>query len=306
MTRPHAAGARAIGRAALNAARGQLLLQGLLRELAIALVPRGVTPKQFSELAAYAFADAAATVSQLRNGRVNQSRVAVLTGLRRAEVRKLLAGRLHAVKRRTTHQSTIETVLAGWFTDKHFVGTSGGPKSLPVSKGPGSFVNLVKKYGGDVPPRAVLDELCRLRIVKQVRHQVRIRSYSALAARSNFIPLARVMPLLLDLVRLASEPASTASVPSVHRVTFPARSRVDLRLIRDRCASSIRSLLRGLSDSLSEHVTFPKHKNVARHAYALTVTVMEHPRPISYAASKPVIRRLFKPFAARAVKATRK
>lgn len=289
MTRPREAGTRAIGRAAVNAARGQLLLQDFLRELAIALVPRGVTARQFSKLATFAFADAAATFSQLRNGRVNQSRVAVLTGLRRAEVRKLLGSGISA-SLGTANQSTIETVLAGWCTDKHFVDARGAPKSLPVSKGIESFARLVERYGGDVPPRAVLDELCHLRIVTRVKDQVRIRSYSALIARSDFRSFKRAMPLLLHAVRLVSEQTSTTDGPSMHRLALPARSRVELQVIRERCASSVTSWLSGLRNSLSEGVSLPRPKNRPRHRYGLTVTVVEYPEYADHADSNPPAR----------------
>src|SRR5712671_2087049 len=59
---------------------GQSILKGLLLELASILLQRGVTPAQFNELAEQAFVEAAAKSSRFGNGRVNQSRVAVLTG----------------------------------------------------------------------------------------------------------------------------------------------------------------------------------------------------------------------------------
>src|SRR6185312_2171157 len=48
-------------------------LQCLLDELAIALLPRGITPNGFSVLARDAFVRAAAGNSRLRNGKINHS-----------------------------------------------------------------------------------------------------------------------------------------------------------------------------------------------------------------------------------------
>src|SRR5689334_5537230 len=63
-----------------------LNLQQLLLGLAQHLLPAGITPAHFGDLATQAFVKAAAGISKFRNGRVNSSRVAVLTSLRRAEV----------------------------------------------------------------------------------------------------------------------------------------------------------------------------------------------------------------------------
>ena len=70
---------------------GQLSLQTFLLELASLLLSRGMTPARFNQMAKLAFVQAAGEISRLRNGRVNQSRVAALTGMRRGEVRKLLS-----------------------------------------------------------------------------------------------------------------------------------------------------------------------------------------------------------------------
>src|SRR5205085_3830883 len=66
----------------LVSVRGASVLQELLTELAFVLLPRGMTPKRFGELARSAFVQAAADMSKLRNGKVNHSRVAAQTGLR--------------------------------------------------------------------------------------------------------------------------------------------------------------------------------------------------------------------------------
>src|SRR5271154_1631986 len=131
--------------------RGGAGLQGLLTELAAALLPRGMTPKRFSELARSAFVQAAADLSKLRNGRVNHSRVAAQTGLTRADVKRLLwqngfdAG---------GHDKTpVENVIEGWRADRAFVTRPGHPRCLPISGSNVSFARLVKKYGGDVPHR---------------------------------------------------------------------------------------------------------------------------------------------------------
>lgn len=129
-----------------------------LLELARKLQPRGITPKIFSQLARYAFTHAAADTAKLGNGRVNYSRVAAQTGLTRAEVKRILGS-----TRFTIHdqiESPLVRVIKGWRSDPEFGGRKGGqPKHLESAGQRSAFARLVKKYGGDIPHRAILEEL---------------------------------------------------------------------------------------------------------------------------------------------------
>src|SRR5215470_5063922 len=92
--------------------RGATGLQHLLTELALVLLPRGMTPKRFAALARSAFVQAASDMSKLRNGRVNHSRVAAQTGLTRADVKRLLV--YNAFGSPNRGQSALERVMDGW------------------------------------------------------------------------------------------------------------------------------------------------------------------------------------------------
>lgn len=48
--------------------------------------------------------------------------------------------------------------MHGWFSDPQYVDAAGNPRALAMT-GPSSFDELVKKYSGDIPRRAVLREL---------------------------------------------------------------------------------------------------------------------------------------------------
>src|SRR5260370_42304055 len=98
--------------------RGASVLQELLTELALVLLPHGVTPKRFGELSRLAFVQVAADMSRLRNGKVNQSRVAAQTGLSRADVKRLLETDLLGSVR--PDQTPIRKGIGGWRTDGRF------------------------------------------------------------------------------------------------------------------------------------------------------------------------------------------
>src|SRR3974377_1965563 len=102
------------GRRRRVAVRSDSVLQNLLSELALVLLPRGMTRKRCGERARFAFVLAAAQMSKLRNGRVNHSRVAAQTGLSRADVKRLLKTDGTDVK--YIDDAPLERVITGWRT----------------------------------------------------------------------------------------------------------------------------------------------------------------------------------------------
>ncbi|MBS0388530.1 MAG: hypothetical protein JSR15_08610 [Proteobacteria bacterium] len=121
--------------------------------------------------------------------RLNHSRIAAATGLTRKDVRalaglvksgKISAGR-EVAKQRTTR------VLHGWRTDPEYLDRRGHPVRLAI-RGPNvSFHSLVRRYGGDVTPVSVLNELVRSGAVSRApgghvvvkKHSPRVRGFGS-------------------------------------------------------------------------------------------------------------------------------
>ena len=53
-------------------------------------------------------------------------------------------------------------IISGWNRDAIYQDHNGKPRMLPLDEKAGSFAQLVKKYSGDIPARAALDELVRV------------------------------------------------------------------------------------------------------------------------------------------------
>ena len=254
--------------------RGASVLQELLTELAFMLLPRGMTPKRFGELARSAFVQAAANMSKLRNGKVNHSRIAAQTGLSRANVKRLLRSNVFDSVR--PDQTPVRRVINGWRTDRKFVNRVGRPKRLKISGSSVSFISLVKKYGGDVPHRAVLDELRRIGAVNGDRDSVQLQPSHHLYQRHDFVFLSPVLPALVDGIRIASSKTSSGAASSIHRLSLPVTSEVDLAIVRDRCASSAKAMLEGLGHSLGTQVTVPKRRGKSAYSFTITVLLAEN------------------------------
>lgn len=255
-----------------RATGGASVLQAFLTELALVLLPRGMSPKWFSELARSAFVQAAADIARLRNGRVNHSRVAAQTGLTRADVKRLL--KQNAFQSRKRGQTAVERVMDGWLADPEFVLRTGQAKKLKIAGHRGSFAHLVKKYGGDVPHRAVLDELRRIAAVTDSDGAVQLRRSLQLRQRNNFAFLSPVIPVLVDALRLASKRDCFGAASSIQTLSIPAETELDLAFVRDRCNSSALSMLDGLAHSLSAGRKMRRGSSM--HSISVTVLVADN------------------------------
>jgi hypothetical protein len=222
----------------------------LLTELAVMLLQAGITPKHFGELAKQAFVDAAGTLSKFRNGKINRSRVAVMTGLSRSEVTRILSGRLTMAGAVPAQQNRGERVISGWMSDRLFLDGRGRPRRLPITGARGSFTSLVKKFGGDVPYRAVLEELRRLHAVRQKGNSLELNARRQLKNGRANTSLSALIPVLIDGIRVGIKAASIGSDPLIQRLTLTARNQLEFALLQDRAAVGITALLDGLKGSL--------------------------------------------------------
>lgn len=261
-----------VGRARRSASsRGDFVVQSLLTELACALLRRGLTPKRFTELARLAFVQAAAQGSKLRNGRVNQSRVAAQTGLSRAEVSRLLR-RDSVPMRQSSRPAPVERVVNGWRTDRVFTDKQGQPRRLRISGATRTFAGLVKKYAGDVPHRALLEELRRLRAIRDDGVCVQLNASRDLRTRHDFSFLSPVLPVLVDCLRIVTGAASSRPSSSIFRLTIPIDDEASLGIVRERSVSSAMSMLDELDNPVGASgaaVTRPE-----KAACSLTVTIL--------------------------------
>jgi hypothetical protein len=164
-----------------------------------------------------------------------------------------------------------ERVVRGWLTDRRFLTRQNQPKSLIISGGTPSFERLVKEYGGDVSPRAVLEELARSRAVRRTGEHLELQVTRLPKSRNGLGQLARVIPTLVDGLRIASRQPPFAGGSALYRLRLRASTEAELTLIFQRCSSAVQSLLHGLNESLEHEFTRPIRKRSSKHAFTVTV-----------------------------------
>jgi hypothetical protein len=129
------------------------------------LLKSGVTWKEFAELSRGVFIEVAEKEFGLRGRPTNVSRIALLTGMTRREVRRYRDAAAEApaitdarVEDDLNHASRV---LAGWHLDAEFIDTLGRPRVLEAKGAGATFEQLVRRYAGDIPVTALIKELLR-------------------------------------------------------------------------------------------------------------------------------------------------
>jgi len=148
-------------------------LYRILRPMARLLLRNGIPFAEFAELVKRAYVDAAMEDFSDQRKKPTDSRAAVMTGLTRKEVKKqreMLAGEHQGAKAKR-QENRASRVVSGWVHDPAFQTNDGEPADLSfdasTSDSPG-FSELVRRYSGDMTPRAVLQELVRVGVVEEV------------------------------------------------------------------------------------------------------------------------------------------
>ena len=143
-----------------------LALKKALKPLARILIKYEISHSEFMEVSKQAYAEAAYKHFKIPNRKMTFSRVAVLTGLSRKEVVRLISEKERKVPIPKVTKNRATRVFMGWITDPEFCDEDGHPKPLAFN-GENSFHSLVEKYSGDIPARAILDDLILKKVVER-------------------------------------------------------------------------------------------------------------------------------------------
>jgi len=196
----------------------------LLDPLVKWLLEAGVGVGDFLTLAKIAYVRAAreqGRESGAEPQRPNASRIAVVTGLTRAEVASILAAG-DALRPHDRGRQRAERVLSGWWNDAAFQDATGAPAILPLRGARRSFAALVERYSGERWRVAtILDELLRVKAVRR-------RADGRLEALSRSYATVRWDP---DGVLAFGEQLSEHCATLLHNLRAPAQARYVRRVL---------------------------------------------------------------------------
>lgn len=139
----------------------------VLRPLASIFLKCGLTWKEFSDLSKSVFVEAATEEFGIKGRPTNVSRVSILTGISRKEVKRqrdLMLNDEPVVKTKTTDATRV---LSGWFQDADYRDSTGEPVLLQESGAAPSFESLCDRYSGDIAPQTMLKELLQTETIER-------------------------------------------------------------------------------------------------------------------------------------------
>lgn len=142
----------------------------LMGPLVRILLRQGISYGEFSEVAKAVYVEIALKDFKVSGRKATKTRLAVMTGLTRKEVKRVVDEAHRERFELRTNYNRLGRVLVGWHTDPDFTGPYGLPLELQYETSTPNdvtFSELVKRHSGDMSPRSILDELIRVGAVRE-------------------------------------------------------------------------------------------------------------------------------------------
>jgi hypothetical protein len=221
-------------------------LDRILSNLADLLLRHGYGYQRISRLTKIAYVKAAHEIGKRERSRSSIARIAALTGLTRIEVSKILKSANNPETNAESELNRATRVAYGWVSDTRFLNDKREPKVLAFS-GRHGFAQLVRKYSGDIPARAMLSEMKRLGMVTHAENDVvSLIRQRPVPARSTIDAIGAIVPwvdLLADAVE-SSEGTNLSSKTQQLRIYFESQSQVlsSIRELENRRRSFVSSI----------------------------------------------------------------
>lgn len=144
----------------------------ILRPIIRILLRKGVSHQTFSDIAKWVYVDIAKKEFAIPGKKVSDSRISVISGLTRQEVKRLSNEESPEEFKAIEKHHRAVSIVNAWMYTKEYQDSFGEPAEIPFKGDDISFEALVKKYGRDITPRPVFDELVRSESIEQLPNEM--------------------------------------------------------------------------------------------------------------------------------------
>lgn len=138
----------------------------LLRPLVRILLNHGVPFATFAEIARWVYVEVADKEFGIEGRKQTDSRISIITGLTRKDVARVKAVEKPEDRASALSYNRAARVVSAWARDYPMEGTASGVAPLPLEGSRRSLADLVRRHSGDMPVRAVVDELLRVGAIR--------------------------------------------------------------------------------------------------------------------------------------------
>ena len=163
----------------------------LCRPLIRLLIEKGVTYPQFREFMKQLYVEVADESFSLDNKKPSDSRIFVLTGVHRKDIKRIRQQTGQEDPQVTSSASLSGEIVARWTSMPEYLDQKGKPRQLPRAEKdnkPG-FDQLVSSISKDVRPKVILDEWLRLNVVR-MKNELVVLNQSAFVTNKEFKEMA--------------------------------------------------------------------------------------------------------------------
>ena len=243
----------------------------LLTRIASILLRLGVDAPNAQRLLRQAFVIAARDKARNMSERTTQSRIASIAGISRLEVRSLLSRGEARVSAAFAHQSTrIEKVVGGWRTDPIFTKGRGQPRSLVLRGAQGTFEHLAKKYGRDVTPKALQDELVQRGLARVAHQKISLLSPGGRKRPDTISAESDLKSIVAHLGGINFNSGTRAYV--IRRATVATPDRRTVQMLKGIAVRRIEAVLNSMAEMSSKRQPLNAKKD--RRVRRLIITAM--------------------------------
>ena len=232
-------------------------VERILQPLFRILLRNQMSFKAFTDIAKRAYVEVAASDFRIPGKKQSVSRVALLSGLTRKEVQRLLEAEHVSDAEAGERYNRAARVVAGWVRDADFSDARGNPRDLDISEGSGAtFADLVRRHSGDIPYRAVLDELLRVKVAEKTGEgKIRLNSRAYVPQGADADKINILGTDVSDLVATIDH--------NIHRHDVPTR--FQRKVMYDNVPAEALEEFRQLSAKQAQQLLEQLDKWLARH-----------------------------------------
>ncbi|MEW6682014.1 MAG: DUF6502 family protein [Nitrospirota bacterium] len=231
-------------------------IRKLLRPVIRILLRNHVSFGVFSDLAKRVYVEVAMEEFGLPGRKQSVSRVSILTGLSRKEVGRVRHLPIPDDAEAVGRYNRAARVVTGWVRDEAFSDGQGNPAVLSVEGTGATFAELVRRFSGDVPARAVLDELLRNGLVgRRGEGKVRLLARAYVPRREETEKLSILGTDVSDLVRTIDHNLRAGETEALfqRKVAYDNLPEEVLPQLRERTRERAQALLEEMDRWLSQH-----------------------------------------------------
>ena len=148
----------------------KLILHALGQMLAAIIriaLRNGVSFLEFSELSKSLYVRIAAEDYGIRGRATNDSRIALITGINRREIRKLKEKDDSPDNTASNNVTLMSRIITAWHESERYTDASNQPALLTLAGNSPNFTELVQEYGGDMAAVTLLKEFKRSHVIEE-------------------------------------------------------------------------------------------------------------------------------------------